>query len=57
MDNHDLVWKTEALNLLGLPNEVLKELKDEEINVLWSLLKKFFGDATTADKYNKLKEE
>ena len=38
-------------------HEVLKELKDEEINVLWSLLKKFFGDATTADKYNKLKEE
>ena len=38
--------------MLGIPIAVLNELRDSEIQVLWSVLNKFFGDTTTADKYN-----
>ena len=57
MDKHDKKWMTDALHLLGLPVAVLSELKDTEIRRLWSVLSRFFGDVTTADEYNKLKEE
>ena len=57
MDKHDKKWMIEALNTLGLPMLVLNELKDSEIQRLWDVLNKFFGDVTTADEYNKLKEE
>tara|TARA_R100001530_G_scaffold550_3_gene912 strand:- start:485 stop:670 length:186 start_codon:yes stop_codon:yes gene_type:complete len=57
MDEHDKKWMTDALHLLGLPVAVLSELKDTEIQRLWSVLSRFFGDVTTADEYNKLKEE
>jgi len=57
MDEHDRKWMTDALHLLGLPVAVLSELKDTEIQRLWSVLSRFFGDVTTADEYNKLKEE
>ena len=57
MDKHDKKWMIDALHLLGLPVIVLSELKDTEIQRLWSVLSRFFGDVTTADEYNKLKEE
>ena len=57
MDPHDKKWKIEALNMLGISMAVINQLKDSEIQILWSVLNKFFGDATTADEYNKLKEE
>jgi hypothetical protein len=57
MDPHDKKWKTEALNMLGISMAVIDQLKDSEIQILWSVLNKFFGDTTTADEYNKLKEE
>ena len=47
MDKHDKKWMIEALNTLGLPMLVLNELKDSEIQRLWDVLNKFFGD----DKY------
>ena len=56
MDKHDREWMTEALNMLGIPNAVLNKLRDSEIQSLWSVLNRFFGDVTTADEYNKLKE-
>jgi hypothetical protein len=56
MDKHDKEWMTEALNMLGIPNAVLNKLRDSEIQSLWSVLNRFFGDVTTADEYNKLKE-
>ena len=56
MDKHDKEWKIEALNMLGIPSAVLDKLKDSEIQTLWSVLNRFFGDVTTADEYNKLKE-
>ena len=56
MDKHDKEWKIEALNMLGIPNAVLNKLRDSEIQSLWSVLNRFFGDVTTADEYNKLKE-
>ena len=56
-DKQDIKWITEALNTIGLPMIVLDELKHSEIERLWNVLSRFFGDVTTADEYNKLKEE
>jgi len=57
MDKQDIKWITEVLNTIGLPMIVLDELKHSEIERLWNVLSRFFGDVTTSDEYNKLKEE
>jgi len=57
MNEHDKKWITDALNLLGLSMPILNNLNESEIETLWNVLSRFFGDITTADEYNKLKEE
>ncbi len=57
MNEHDKKWITDALNLLGLPMPILNNLNESEIEILWNVLSRFFGDITTANEYNKLKEE
>tara|TARA_R100001244_G_scaffold80355_1_gene62929 strand:- start:314 stop:490 length:177 start_codon:yes stop_codon:yes gene_type:complete len=51
MDEHDKKWKTEALNTLGISINILNELKDSEIQTLWSVLNRFLRDITTSDDY------
>ena len=43
--------------MVGIPMGIINQLKNSEIQILWSVLNKFFGEPTTADEYNKPKEE
>jgi len=51
MDEHDKKLKTEALNTLGISIDILNELRDSEIETLWSVLNRFLRDVTTSDAY------
>jgi len=51
MDEHDKKWKTEALNMLGISIDILNELKDSEIQTLWSVLNRFLTDVKISNDY------
>tara|TARA_R100001480_G_scaffold1598_1_gene5069 strand:- start:375 stop:551 length:177 start_codon:yes stop_codon:yes gene_type:complete len=51
MDEHDKKLKTEALNMLGISIDILNELKDSEIQTLWSVLNRFLTDVKMSNDY------
>ena len=51
MDEHDKKLKTEALNTLGISIDILNELRDSEIQALWSILNKFLTDIKISNDY------
>ena len=51
MDEHDKKLKIEALNTLGISIDILNELRDSEIQALWSILNKFLTDIKISNDY------